>query len=246
MIIHPKKMKKIFILAALAASCVNMSACDLCNAKSSNVEAARSITEAVSKDDANTAENRLESVQGTQNRGEYISQSFSLVYPQDIMHLEEQEVSEEGDTFLISLTKKGEDLGSVPRIDIISVDVSGLTENAVKELSNEDAGQAFESFAASLLTAYYHIGLDEHGNAVGGTAPTMEFRDTTVRVEGEKKVCETRSSVSKTDDLPAMQAAIKLQGETEDGLVSIIFVQDGLDEESEAILDSIVASIQLK
>lgn len=86
MIIHPKKMKKIFILAALAASCVNMSACDLFNAKSSNVEAARSITEAVSKDDANTAENRLESAQGTQNRGEYISQSFSLAYPQDIMH----------------------------------------------------------------------------------------------------------------------------------------------------------------
>lgn len=246
MIIQQKEIKRFLIAVVSVTLCVSMSACGLLNNKPSGVESATPITGPVSEDVTSAADNNLESVQQAQKPGEYVSQRFSLTYPQDIMHLEEQEVSEEGDVFLISLTKKGEDISSIPRIDVISVDVAGLTEDMVKELSDSDAGQAFESFAASLLTAYYHMEFDERGNVVRGTAPTMEFRDTTVQVEGDKKFCETRVSILETDDLPVMRAAIRLQGRTENGLVSVVFAQDGLDEESKAVLDSVIASIQFK
>ena len=236
MVIQQKGIKRLFVAAVFATLCMSMSACGLFDNKPSGGESVTSITGPTSEDISSAACDDLKSVRQAQNSGEYVSQHFSLTYPEDVMHLEEQEVSEEGDTFLISLTKKGE--------DIISVDVTGLTEDAVKELSESDAGQAFESFAASLLTAYYHIEFDEQGNVVRSTAPTIEFRDTIVQVEGEKKFCETRASISETDDLPAMQAAIRLQGGAEDGLVSIIFAQDTLDEESKAVLDSVIASIQ--
>ena len=244
MVIQQKGIKRLFVAAVFATLCMSMSACGLFDNKPSGGESVMSITGPTSEDISSAACDDLKSVRQAQNPGEYVSQRFSLTYPEDVMHLEEQEVSEEGDTFLISLTKKGEDIGSIPRLDIISVDVTGLTEDAVKELSESDAGQAFESFAASLLTAYYHIEFDEQGNVVRSTAPTIEFRDTIVQVEGEKKFCETRASISETDDLPAMQAAIRLQGGAEDGLVSIIFAQDTLDEESKAVLDSVIASIQ--
>ena len=246
MIIRQKKIKRILITAIFATLYVSISACGLFGNKPSNSMPANSITEPISEDVTSAAGNYPEAVQQAQIPGEYLSQHFTLTYPQDVLYLEEQEVSEEGDVFLISLTKKGEDIGSIPRIDIISVDVTGLTEDTVKELSDSDASHAFESFAASLLTAYYHVEFDEQGNAVRDTAPTMEFRDTIVQVEGEKKFCETRASISETDDLPAMQAAISLQGGAEDGLVSVIFAQDGLDEESRAVLDSVVASIKFR
>lgn len=244
--VYQKKIKAICVAIVSTVLCFSISGCNWLGSKSFDSSSAMSTDKNPLADVTDTIGDYSEVNMSAQNPGEYVSQQFSLAYPQDVIHLEEQEVSDDGEAFLISLTKKGEDIGSIPRIDIISVDASGLTEDALRELSDSDAEQAFEFFAASLLTAYYNLQFDEAGNVVGGTAPTMEFQDTTVQVTGEEKFCETKVNISETDDLPAMQATIRLQGKAENGLVSVIFVQSSLDEESKAVLCDIVESIQLR
>lgn len=242
---NQKKGKSIFSVVICVILCLSLSAC---KRQENELPEAEQTSPAISISSGNmtsAGSNTPEIDEQNQETGAYSNQYFSLSYPEEIMHLEEQEFSDDGQSFLISLTKRGEDIGSIPRIDIISVDIGGLTEDAVNGLSADETNQAFESFAASLLTAYYNLELDEQGNIVKGTAPVMEFRDTDVQVVGEEKFCETRAAVSKTDDLPEMHVAIRLQGKASDGLVSVILAQKDLDEESNAMLESIIGSLQL-
>lgn len=139
---------------------------------------------------------------------EYSFENVSFTYNADEISVAKQG---DGTEFMISLYGKDEK-SVIPRIDILGMDTSNLSEAITKE--------QFEELALQLVSQYY----GEDSNSVN-----MVPNSTVVSMDDPNlRTASTIVNVSATETVPSIYAEVSIQYNTESGAITILL----LDEDS--------------
>lgn len=169
----------------------------------------------------------------------YEIRHVSLRYPGDSLSLVEKELNEEQDVFFLSLVQTGAGTASIPRIDVLSVTLAGLTEETISGLDPPTVNRVFESFAKQLLASYYGLTPDSSGEV----ELDCSFSDTEVNVRGSRKSCFTSITVQPRGTMPEMLVSVRVDGQGENGLTAIRFAQSNLPVDLMTLLDDTMATV---
>lgn len=137
---------------------------------------------------------------------EYSFEDISFTYNADEISVAEQG---DGKEFMISLYGK-DGKSVVPRIDILGMDTSDLSEAITKE--------QFEELALQLVSQYY----GEDSNSVN-----MVPNSTVVSMDDPNlRTASTIVNVSATETVPSIYAEVSMQYNTESGAITILLLDE--------------------
>lgn len=189
--------------------------------------------------DSRDPEQEMEN-EAAEETGRYESAHVSLMYSPDALELHETAVSNNGETYLITLTERGTDEGAFPRLDILSVRMSGFAETLAVESAEFDLGNEFNRFAEEILCAYY-IPEDEADNA---GAISIEMYEAHTESDAAGLRCRTQANIAATSGIPAMNASVEMRCMGEDGVIIILMVPENVSDPVIEELQSAKSSIQ--
>lgn len=135
---------------------------------------------------------------------DYLSFSYDA-----IKYVVDETVLGEDGSFLITVHEKDNN-ESIPRVDFLSVDISGL--------GDAFSADEYEAFAAELITAYY----------LNSLTPDLSysFQNTQIKTGDEIRL-STEITVDPIDGVPEMKALIRLDGVHNNGVISIFVSENG-------------------
>ena len=156
--------------------------------------------------------------------------------------MHETAVSNNGETYLITLTERGTDEGAFPRLDILSVKMTGFTEALAEESGEFDLDTEFSRFAKEILCAYYM----PEGEADSSNTLSIEMREVQTEANATEILCSTQASIAAANGIPAMNASVEMRCMRGDGIIIILMVPEDVSEPVVEELKSAKSSIQYR
>ena len=206
-----------------------------------NRQTAEAAVPLVEAEESREQEQEMEN-EAAEETGRYESAHVSLLYSPDVLEVHETAVSNNGETYLITLTERGTDEGAFPRLDILSVKMTGVTEAMAEETGEFDLDTEFSRFVKEILCAYYM----HEGEADSSNTLSIEMREVQTEANATEILCSTQASIAATNGIPAMNASIEMRCEGEDGIIIILLVPEDVSDPVIEELQSAKSSIQYR